>query len=132
VALGVAGATVLIAGALLLVAGLGGGVLLELSIVVVLTAIACAWMVAAIRTAARSRGTRIHAGSEALFGRVGVVRRWSESAGQVFVDGALWRARQNSLQSDEESFQEGEPIVVEGVSGLTLSVRRAEDWELTG
>jgi membrane protein implicated in regulation of membrane protease activity len=36
---------------------------------------------------------RAQAGAEALCGRVGVVRRWSDSAGQVFVEGALWRAR---------------------------------------
>jgi membrane-bound serine protease (ClpP class) len=73
---------------------------------------------------------RIRAGSEALCGRVGVVRRWSESAGAVFVDGALWRARRESLNADEQAFREGDAVVVEHVSGLTLSVRRAEEWEL--
>jgi len=68
----------------------------------------------------------------ALCGRVGVVRRWSESAGQVFIDGALWRARHEWLQDDEEAFHEGESVVVERVNGLTLSVRRAEEWELIG
>ena len=50
-------------------------------------------------------------------------------AGQVFLDGALWRARQWSF--DEEAVLErGDPIVVERVDGLTLTVRRAEDWEV--
>ena len=79
--------------------------------------------------AAGARRERIKAGAEALCGRVGVVRRWSE-AGQVFVDGALWRARHEWAGTDGEGLHEGDPVVVERVSGLTLSVRRAEEWEL--
>ena len=37
---------------------------------------------------------------EVLCGRVGVVRLWSEPAGQVFVDGALWRARHEWAETD--------------------------------
>ena len=72
---------------------------------------------------------RIRAGSEALPGRIGVVRSWTEPAGQVFVEGALWRARHDGLL-DDERIHEGDSVVVERVSGLTLSVRRAEEWEL--
>jgi membrane protein implicated in regulation of membrane protease activity len=31
---------------------------------------------------------------------------------------------------DPEELREGDPVVVERVQGLTLSVRRAEEWEL--
>jgi membrane-bound serine protease (ClpP class) len=65
-----------------------------------------------------------------LCGRVGVVRRWSEPSGAVFVDGALWRARHESIETDDEALHEGDAVVVQHVSGLTLSVRRAEEWEL--
>jgi membrane protein implicated in regulation of membrane protease activity len=82
------------------------------------------------RNAARARRERIQAGAEALCGRVGVVRSWNEPAGQVFVDGALWRARQGWGELEGEALHEGDPVVVERVSGLTLSVRRAEEWEL--
>jgi len=58
------------------------------------------------------------------------VRRWSEPAGQVFVEGALWRARHDPMEADEPRLHEGDPVVVERVSGLTLCVRRAEEWEL--
>jgi membrane-bound serine protease (ClpP class) len=85
-----------------------------------------------MRAAAGSRGIRAQAGAEALHGRIGVARRWSECAGQVFVDGALWRARHESHDVDDELIHEGDPVVVEYVRGLTLSVRRAEDWELIG
>jgi membrane protein implicated in regulation of membrane protease activity len=88
------------------------------------------WALLVARKTSGSRRVRIQAGAEALCGRVGVVRRWSESAGQVFLDGALWRARHERLASDEEALREGDAVVVERVSGLTLSVRRAEEWEL--
>ena len=58
------------------------------------------------------------------------MRRWDEPAGQVFVDGALWRARHDWSPADAEALHEGDPVVVERVSGLTLCVRRADDWEL--
>jgi membrane-bound serine protease (ClpP class) len=57
-----------------------------------------------------------------------VVRNWAGPDGQVFVDGALWRARR-SWADDEKELGEGDSVVVERVSGLTLAVRRAEDWE---
>jgi membrane-bound serine protease (ClpP class) len=59
---------------------------------------------------------------------MGVVRNWTGGDGQVFVDGALWRARR-SWADDDGELGEGDPVVVERVSGLTLAVRRAEDWE---
>jgi membrane-bound serine protease (ClpP class) len=59
-----------------------------------------------------------------------VVRSWQNGDGQVFVDGALWRARPSWPDSDDR-LTAGDRIVVEGVSGLTLAVRRAEEWEDT-
>ena len=47
----------------------------------------------------------------------------------VFVDGALWRARAWGLE-DEPALSPGDPVVVEGVNGLTLTVRPAEEWEV--
>jgi membrane protein implicated in regulation of membrane protease activity len=62
---------------------------------------------------------------------VGVVRNWREPTGQVFVDGALWQARREWWGADQDVLGEGDEIVVERVSGLTLCVRRAEEWELS-
>ena len=58
------------------------------------------------------------------------MRQWHEPAGQVFVEGALWRAQHDWGARDNDELQEGDPIVVQRVNGLTLLVRRAEDWEL--
>ena len=57
-----------------------------------------------------------------------MVRSWNGAGGQVFVDGALWRARCSVLEEDAE-LDAGDAVVVERVSGLTLAVRRAEEWE---
>jgi membrane-bound ClpP family serine protease len=129
-ALGVAGGVALIGGGIIVIAALGGGAALAVPVGVGLGAAAGGWALVATRKAAGSRRARIQAGAETLCGRVGVVRRWSDSAGQVFVDGALWRARHEWADTDGDALHEGDHIVVERVSGLTLSVRRAEEWEL--
>jgi membrane-bound serine protease (ClpP class) len=59
-----------------------------------------------------------------------VVRHWREPSGQVFVDGALWRAEHDWAGRDGGALTDGDRVVVMRVNGLTLSVRRAEDWEL--
>ena len=128
--LGIAGGVALIAGGIIVIAALGGGAALAVPIAVGIGAAAGGWALLVARKAASARRGRIRSGAEALCGRLGVVRSWSQPAGQVFVEGALWRARQDWAPNDEEDLREGDPVVVERVNGLTLSVRRAEDWEL--
>ena len=128
--LGVAGGLALIAGGIIVIAALGGGTALAVPVGVGLGVATAGWGLVATRKAAGSRRARIQSGAEALCGRVGVVRRWSDSAGNVFIDGALWRARHEWAATDAEALHEGDAVVVERVSGLTLSVRRAEEWEL--
>lgn len=128
--LGVAGGVALIVGGIIVITTLSGGAALAVPVGVGLGAAAGGWVLVVGRKAARARRERIRAGAEALCGRVGVVRSWNEPAGQVFVDGALWRARHGWAEPDGEALHEGDPVVVERVSGLTLSVRRAEEWEL--
>jgi membrane-bound ClpP family serine protease len=130
--LGVGAGVALLAGAIILIGALGGSSTLAIPVGITLGAAAGGWALVVTRAATRTRGTRIQAGAEALCGRVGVARRWSESAGQVFVDGALWRARHEWPEEAGELIREGDAVVVERVSGLTLSVRRAEEWELIG
>jgi membrane-bound ClpP family serine protease len=128
--LGAAGGLALIAGGIIVIAALGGGAALAVPVGLGLGAAAGGWALLVTRKAIGVRRTRVRAGSEGLCGQIGVVRHWSDPAGQVFVDGALWRARNDSADVDDEALHEGDPVVVERVSGLTLSVRRAEDWEL--
>jgi membrane-bound serine protease (ClpP class) len=128
--LGVAGGCAVVAGAVLLIAALGGAAAISVPVGIALGAGSAGWMLQTTRTAAGSRRVRVQSGAEGLCGRIGVVRGWSESAGQVFVDGALWRARHQPVDIEPRELKEGDPVVVERVSGLTLSVRRAEEWEL--
>ena len=80
----------------------------------------------AMRAALRASHRRVRSGAEGLIGRVGEVR----SPGQVFLDGALWRARLWAADEDT-TLARGDQIVVERVDGLTLTVRRAEEWEVS-
>ncbi len=56
---------------------------------------------------------------------------WNEPAGKVLVDGALWQATRSLADEDAERLDAGDRVIVERVGGLTLAVRRAEDWEVT-
>jgi membrane-bound serine protease (ClpP class) len=77
----------------------------------------------------------VRTGAEGLVGHVGVVRNWTDATGSVDLDGALWRARRSLTFDDDDAddvraLHAGDPVVVERLTGLTLSVRPAEDWEL--
>ncbi len=128
--LGVFGGIALVAGGVVVIGALGGGAAVAVPVAIGLGAASAGVIVIATQTAASVRRARVRSGSEALCGRVGVVREWSEPAGQVFVEGALWRARRGWGEEEPRELHEGDPVVVEQVNGLTLSVRPAEDWEL--
>ena len=138
IALLLAGATLVIAeahvpGGVLVIGALGGGAALAVPVGAGIGLMAGGWTVVIARKSAASRRTRVQAGAEGLCGHVGVVRNWAEPSGQVFVDGALWRARHDWPIDEDGSgeLHQGDQIVVERVSGLTLCVRRADEWELT-
>jgi membrane-bound ClpP family serine protease len=126
--LGGLGTVAMAGGAALAIAGAGGGLAVVLAAVLAVVAVGGLWLAIATRKALATRQLRASSGREALSGRLGVVRSWNGAGGQVFVDGALWQARR-SLEGGEEELAKGDEVVVERVSGLTLSVRRAEEWE---
>src|SRR5687768_238768 len=126
--LGAMGGMALAGGAALAIAGAGGGAGVVVGAVLGALAATGLWLAFAARKALDARRLRSASGREALAGRCGVVRNWQNGDGQVFVDGALWRARP-SWPDSEDQLAAGDAIVVERVSGLTLGVRRAEEWE---
>jgi membrane-bound ClpP family serine protease len=126
--LGVTGGLALAAGTALAIAGAGGALGLVLAGVVAVLAVSGLWLGLITRKAIATRRLRSTSGREALSGRMGVVRSWAGDCGQVFVDGALWRA-QRSLPDEDADLGAGDSVVVERVNGLTLGVRRAEEWE---
>jgi membrane-bound serine protease (ClpP class) len=140
--LGVAGGLALIAGGIAAIVSVGGSAAIAVPVGVGLGLAAGAWTLLIAREVTHGPQRRIRSGAEGLSGRVGEVRRWEDGGGQVFIDGALWRARRSTFHADlgeeDESAPEapaetlgvGDRVVVERVSGLTLCVRRAEEWEL--
>ena len=126
--IGVFGGMALAAGAAFLIGGAGGGIALVVAAMVAAVGVTGAWLAVAARKSLMARRRRIASGTEALSGRTGVVRSWNGEGGQVFVDGALWRARLSPIENGDR-LDAGDAIVVERVSGLTLAVRKAEEWE---
>jgi membrane-bound ClpP family serine protease len=128
--LGVGGALAVAAGAALAIAGAGAGIAIVIAAAVSAGAVAGLWVILAARKVLATRSLRNVSGREALSGHTGVVRSWNGAGGQVLLDGALWQACCSWPDCDEE-IEEGDSVVVERVRGLTLAVRKAEDWETT-
>ena len=131
--LGGPGVVALGVGAVLAVLGLGGGVILGVVAALLLAGSAGGVLALSVGKGAAVRRRRVRAGPESLIGHVGVVRSWAEPTGCVQVDGALWTARRSLLDDDEDAqgLHPGDAVVVDHLDGLTVSVRRAEEWELT-
>lgn len=124
--LGLGGVIALVAGTAIAVDASGGGTALIVAVAAIVALASLALVAVIARATVAAARPRALTGAEALVGHVGVMRQAPTPLGQVFVDGALWRARP-CLEDDLEI---GDPVVVERVQGLVLSVRRAEEWEL--
>ncbi len=129
---GGAGVLVMAIGAVLAITGLGAGVLLALLAGGALAATGAGGVLFSVRKGGAVRHRRIRTGAEGIVGHLGTVRSWTDSAGSVAVDGALWKARRSLGVEEEEvpALHAGDTVVVEHLNGLTLSVRPAEEWEL--
>lgn len=131
-ALGIAGVAALAAGGAWLAIASGVGLALALPVAAGLGVTAAAALLVASRKAAEASRLQISAGSESLVGCVGKVRSPLDPVGQIMVGGALWRARRGWDEDVDGPLKQGDRVVVEKVDGLTLSVRRAEEWEEIG
>jgi membrane-bound serine protease (ClpP class) len=69
---------------------------------------------------AAHRDEPVRAGYEELIGASAEVRTSLDPEGQVWIEGALWRAR---LSGDGGPLRPGDRVTVEAVEGLTLKVR---------
>jgi membrane-bound serine protease (ClpP class) len=127
--LGVAGIAALAGGGILAVAAAGGSILLALAMALPVVLVLGGLLFVAGRKTLQVSRRRAQGGADGLIGRIGVVRREIAEVGDVHVNGELWRARR-SWADGEPALAEGEHVVVEAVHGLTLSVRRAEEWEV--
>jgi membrane-bound ClpP family serine protease len=127
----VGGAAILavVAGAAMMLVAAGAPAPVVLVLAVLAAAAAAVGLVLAGRRLVRDRRLRPRTGAEALVGHVGVLRRAPDPEARVFVDGALWRAEPD-WQHEEAELHAGDRVIVERVHGLTLCVRKAEEWEL--
>jgi membrane-bound ClpP family serine protease len=128
-ALGTAAAVALAAGIGLLVSSAGLGAAAVLGATTAAALFSLAFVLLVVRKGLATRRIRARGGAEGLIGRLGEVRAAPEPIGRVLVDGALWRARRWELEG-ERALEPGDPVVIEHVSGLTLTVRPAEEWEV--
>ena len=69
---------------------------------------------------AAHRDEPVRAGTEELIGAAAEARTSLDPEGQVWIEGALWRAR---LSGDGAALRPGDRVTVEAVDGLTLVVR---------
>jgi len=128
-ALGAASVASMAAGITLVISGAGAALALALAVGATVAAAGGMYLWVVVHKALAARRARVRSGPEGLIGRVGEVRAAPAPLGKVFLDGALWKARLWGTDEDVP-LEAGDPIVVERVDGLTLTVRRAEDWEL--
>ena len=128
-ALGTAAAVALACGIGLLVSSAGLGAAAVAGAVAAVGVFSLVFVGLVVRKGVATRRLRPRGGAEGLIGHIGEVRLAPAPVGRVFVDGALWRARQWGLDGEPE-LQPGDPVVIEQVSGLTLTVRPAEEWEV--
>jgi membrane protein implicated in regulation of membrane protease activity len=118
-----------IAGVALLLLVAGAGAALVLIVGVAAVAATSSLLLIARGRLLRPLRARPRTGREALVGHIGVIRANGGSQAQVFLNGSLWRAEPSPVHEQAE-LHDGDRVVVERVSGLTLRVRKAEEWEL--
>lgn len=118
-------------GAVLAISGFGAGVLVGLLGGLALAAAGTTTLSLWLTRGLAARRRRVRTGAEGLIGHVGTVRDWTGASGSVALDGAVWQARRSLEPGDElRELHAGDAVVVERLSGLTVSVRPAEEWEL--
>jgi membrane-bound serine protease (ClpP class) len=128
--IGGVGVAAMAIGAVLAISGAGAGIVVGALAGLVLAGFGVGVLGVSVKHGAAVRRRRIRTGAEGLIGHVGVVSSWADASGRVSMDGALWRARRSVSDEPEADLHAGDAVVVERLSGLTLSVRRAEEWEL--
>jgi membrane-bound serine protease (ClpP class) len=121
--LGVAGIAALVLSGLLLYDTDTSALEVSVPVVVVGAVLLGAFFALLIERTIRARREPVRTGWEELVGTEGEVRAALDPVGQVFVEGALWRAR---LDSGDGSIPVGGRVRVESVDGLTLIVVPAE------
>jgi membrane-bound serine protease (ClpP class) len=125
--LAIPGTAAIAVGTVIAVSDSGGGLGLGLAAALLLVSATLSLAALSVRRGVEVRHRRIRSGREAMTGRIGVVTAWTGCAGKVALDGGLWSARP---EHRDDAFDVGERVVVDYICGLTLTVHRAEEWEM--
>ena len=100
---------------------------LPVAAIVIAGVILAGFIVFASRKAlAAHRDQPVRTGGEDLLGETGEVREPLDPEGQIFIAGALWRAR---VEGPESSIDLGTRVRVESLDGLTLVVQPAAEGQ---
>jgi membrane-bound serine protease (ClpP class) len=117
---GAAGVAALVASGLLLYNTDSDAFEVSVPVVVVTGVLLGGFIAFAAQRTVRAHRRPVLTGWEEMVGAIGEVRQPLDPLGQVFVEGALWRARP---ADDTTSVDRGYRVRVESVDGLTLVVR---------
>ncbi len=116
--LALAGACSLTFGSIMLIDAQAPYMRVSLELIIPAVATLSAFFIILIRVAVKARRTRVTMGKEGLIGEAGEARTDIDPEGDVFVQGAHWRAY------SDEPVRKGERVVVERVEGLKLKVTK--------
>lgn len=104
-------------------------------VVVTVTLVLGGFLAFAVHKVMEARRRSVHTGWEEMVGALGEVRVPIDPVGQVFADGALWRASpaEDADDADAERLRErGAAVRIEAVEGLTLRVRPSDEQPAEG
>ncbi len=124
--LGIAGIAALVAGGLLLFDTSGAEPSVSPALVIALAVLIGGFVAFAGERVHAAHKRPVASGPEELIGSEGEVRVALDPVGQVFVDGALWRARP---ERTDEPIEAGYRVRVESIDGLLLTVVRTDESE---
>lgn len=95
----------------------------SLKVIVPAMAFTSLFFIFAISMVIRTRKKKVAVGRRALIGLTGKVRSRIDPCGKVFLNGMHWTAE------SDEAIEEGEIVIVESVTGLTLRVRKSDSYK---
>ncbi|WP_028894717.1 NfeD family protein [Syntrophorhabdus aromaticivorans] len=116
--LGIAGIISLVIGSIMLIDLPSSVLSISYATIIVVAAVSGIFFFGVISYAIKAQLSRVKTGGEGLIGEEGVARTDIGESGKVFVHGEIWNGR------SDEPIREGEKIVVTGVQGLIVEVKR--------
>ncbi|MEW6423702.1 MAG: nodulation protein NfeD [Bacillota bacterium] len=120
--LGTGGLVAFVLGSLLLFTGSGPGMQISPWLIALLAVLFAALLALLVFVIVRGQTRRVITGQEGLIGQPAVARTPLNPKGTVFCAGSLW-----SAISEEGQVGEGEEVVITGVEGLKLRVKKKKE-----